>query len=199
MLPGRDEKIDIFRQAMSQLTAAGYTYVGMDHFARPEDELCVAQRNGTLHRNFQGYTTKAGADLIGFGVTSIGEVNRAYLQNWRDIDHWREAVDGGVLPIMRGFELSDDDVIRRAAISAILCQTIIDKAQFTNAYGIDFDAYFADAIAKLQPLAADGLVEITSAAVRVTPLGRVFLRNIAMAFDAYLKPESDRPMFSRTV
>jgi len=199
MLPSREAKFAIFRRAMGQLTAAGYRYVGMDHFARPDDELCVAQANGTLHRNFQGYTTKAGADLIGFGVTAIGEVGRGYVQNWRDIDHWRQAVEAGVLPVMRGCELSDDDIIHRAAIADILCQTVIDKAKFARVYGVDVDSYFAEAIVKLAPLVADGLVDLSDAAIRVTPLGRVFLRNIAMAFDAYLKPDPDRPMFSRTV
>lgn len=199
LLPSRDEKFDIFRQAMGQLTSAGYRYIGMDHFARPDDELCLAQRDGTLHRNFQGYTTKAGADLIGFGVTSIGEVGRAYLQNWRDIDQWRQAVDAGVLPVMRGCQLSDDDVIHRGAIAAILCQTAIDAAAFQRAYGVDLASYFADALVALRPLQADGLVEIDDRGVRATPLGRVFLRNIAMAFDAYLKVDPDHPMYSRTV
>jgi len=199
LLPSRDEKFAIFSLAMAALTGAGYAYVGMDHFARPNDELCVAQRSGTLHRNFQGYTTKAGADLIGFGVTSIGELNQAYVQNWRGLDEWRKAVTEGVLPVMRGVELSLDDVIHRAAISAILCQTVIDKAAFREQYGVDVDDYFADAIGKLQPLIEDGLVAVTPEAIRVTPLGRVFLRNIAMAFDAYLEPDPDRPMYSRTV
>ncbi len=199
MLPTRDEKFDIFLTAMGALTGAGYTYVGMDHFARPDDELCLAQRDGTLHRNFQGYTTKAGADLIGFGVTAIGELERSYLQNWRDIDHWREAVDQGVLPIMRGCELTDDDLIHRAAISAILCQTGIDKAAFQAKHGVEVDSYFADAIDRLSPLAEDGLVELTPDAIQATPVGRVFLRNIAMAFDAYYRFDPDHPMYSRTV
>ena len=198
LLPTRDEKFAIFRTAISTLTSAGYTYVGMDHFAKPDDELCVAQRNGTLHRNFQGYTTKAGADLLGCGVTSIGEIGRAYTQNYRDIDSWRGAVESGQLAIMRGIELTDDDVIHRAAISAILCQTEIDKASFGAMYGVDVDTYFADAIARLAPLQEDGLVEITDTSIRATGIGRVFLRNIAMAFDAYQAP-TDRPMYSRTV
>ena len=198
LLPTRDEKFSIFITAISALTGAGYTYVGMDHFARPEDELCVAQRNGSLHRNFQGYTTKAGADLLGAGVTSIGEIGRAYTQNFRDMGSWRGAVESGRLPIMRGVELTDDDVIHRAAISAILCQTVLDKQSFSQTYGVDVDAYFADAISRLAPLREDGLVEVTDTAIRATGIGRVFLRNIAMAFDAYLAP-SDHPMYSRTL
>jgi len=199
MLPSRDEKFAIFRLAMGALTQAGYTYVGMDHFARPDDELCVAQRDGSLHRNFQGYTTKAGADLIGFGVTSISELERAYVQNWRSLDEWRAAVESGELPVMRGVELTDDDVVHRAAISAILCQTVLDKASFAAKYHVDVDVYFADAIEQLRPMVDDGLVVLTDEAITVTPIGRVFLRNIAMAFDAYLKPDADRPMYSRTV
>ena len=199
LLPTPDVKVDIFLMAVAALTAAGYTYIGMDHFVHPDDELCVAQHNGTLHRNFQGYSTKAGADLLGFGITSIGEVGTSYLQNWRDIDHWREAIEADTLPIMRGCELSGDDVIRRAAISDILCQTVIDKPSFSSQFGIDFDSYFAADLPKLEPMAADGLVELTPDAIRVTPLGRFFLRNVAMIFDAYLDPNSERPMFSRTV
>jgi len=199
MLPSRDDKVAIFLEAVAALTGSGYTYVGMDHFAHPDDELCVAQRNGTLHRNFQGYTTKAGADLLGFGVTSIGEVGRSYLQNWRQMDKWREAVEAETLPIMRGFDLSDDDVIRRAAISAILCQLVLDKSSFGEEYGIEVDTYFADALTALTPMAEDDLVELTPDAIRATPTGRFFLRNLVMPFDAYLTSGSDRPMYSRTV
>jgi len=198
LLPTRDEKFAIFHTAISTLTSAGYTYVGMDHFARENDELCVEQRHGSLHRNFQGYTTKAGADLLGCGVTSIGEIGRAYTQNYRDMDSWRTAIESGQLAVMRGIELTEDDVIHRAAISAILCQTAIDKKAFLEEYGVVVDDYFADAISRLAPLQADGLVEITDTVIRATGIGRVFLRNIAMAFDAYLAP-SDRPMYSRTL
>jgi len=197
-LPTRDQKFAIFTTAVATLTGAGYNYVGMDHFARPDDELCVAQRDGTLHRNFQGYTTKAGADLVGFGVTSIGELESAYLQNFRDVEHWRDAVDAGTLPVLRGYELSREDVIRRAAINAILCQTVLDKAGFAAAYDVDVDTYFADAIDQLKPMVDDGLVRLDETAIRVTAAGRFFLRNIAMVFDAYLKP-LDRPRYSRTV
>jgi len=198
-LPSGEEKFAIFSMAIDALTGSDYTYVGMDHFAHPDDELCVAQANGTLHRNFQGYTTKAGADLLGFGVTSISELERSYAQNWRPMTNWREAVEAGTLPVMRGIELTDDDVIHRAAISAILCQTVLDKAEFNAAHGIDVDTYFTAALAQLAPLEADGLVELTDSAIRATDLGRIFLRNIAMPFDAYLGGDTDRPRFSRTL
>ena len=200
LLPAPSEKFDIFAGTISRLTGAGYTYVGMDNFARSDDELCVEQRAGTLHRNFQGYTTKAGADLIAFGVTGISELGRAYAQNFRDLAAWRQAVEDDRLPVMRGALLSDDDVIRRDAIMSILCGTALDKARFARQYGIDFDAYFADALARLAPLADDGLVELTDTHIRATGLGRIFLRNIAMPFDAYYTPPTaDRPMYSRTL
>ena len=199
LLPAPSEKFDIFAGTISRLTGAGYTYVGMDNFARPDDELCVEQRAGTLHRNFQGYTTKAGADLIAFGVTGISELGRAYAQNFRDLAAWREAVEADRLPVMRGALLSDDDVIRRDAIMSILCGTALEKARFARQYGIDFDAYFADALARLAPLADDGLVELTDTHICATGLGRIFLRNIAMPFDAYYNPSPDRPMYSRTL
>jgi oxygen-independent coproporphyrinogen-3 oxidase len=199
MLPAPSEKFQIFKTAIGKLTGAGYEYIGMDNFARPDDELCVAQKDGTLHRNFQGYTTKAGADLVGFGVTSISEMARSYAQNFRPLDQWRQAVEADTLPVMRGVELTDDDVVRRAAIQAIMCATVLDKPAFAAKYGIDVDTYFADAEAKLQPLVDDGLVEITDTRIRATGVGRVFLRNIAMAFDAYLKTDPDKPMYSRTL
>ncbi|MDR0958862.1 MAG: oxygen-independent coproporphyrinogen III oxidase [Propionibacteriaceae bacterium] len=199
LLPTHEEKFRIFRTGISHLTNAGYTYVGMDHFARPDDELCVAQRDGTLHRNFQGYTTKAGADLLGAGITSIGQIGHAYTQNRRDVDGWRAAIENDELPCFRGIELNDDDVIRQDAIGEILCHTALDKVEFGRRHGIDVDSYFAESLARLKPLADDGLVTLDDDAIRATPLGRIFLRNIAMAFDAYLDRPSDRPMFSRTL
>ncbi|MDR0843105.1 MAG: oxygen-independent coproporphyrinogen III oxidase [Acidobacteriota bacterium] len=196
------DKFQIFRAGIGRFTGAGYTYIGMDHFARPDDELCVAQRNRTLHRNFQGYTTKAGSDLLGMGVTSISGVGAVYAQNYRGMEDYCDAVEAGLLPIMRGIRLTDDDVIRRAAISRILCHCVLDKKEFAAEFHIDFDSYFADELSRLQPLCDDGLVELDDASIRVTLLGRIFIRNVGMVFDKYLrKPKEDnaKPVFSKTL
>ncbi|MDR1728972.1 MAG: oxygen-independent coproporphyrinogen III oxidase [Acidobacteriota bacterium] len=193
------DKFQIFRAGIGRFTQAGYTYIGMDHFAKPGDELCVAQRERTLHRNFQGYTTKAGSDLLGMGVTSIGGVGRAYAQNHRGMAEYVAAVAAGRLPVMRGIGLTDDDVIRRAAISRILCHCVLDKGEFASEFGIDFDAYFADELARLAPLGEDGLVELDGEGIRVTLLGRIFIRNVGMVFDKYLRKPKDKPVFSKTL
>ena len=193
------DKFQIFRAGIGLFTEAGYTYIGMDHFAWPDDELCVAQKNRTLHRNFQGYTTKAGSDLLGMGVTSISGVERVYAQNYRGLEDYRATIETRRLPIMRGIELTDDDIIRRAAISRILCHCVLDKKEFASEYSIDFDAYFTEEIARLATLQDDGLVELTPEGIRATLLGRIFIRNIGMVFDRYLQKPKDRPVFSRTL
>ena len=198
-IPEGMEKFQIFRSGIGRFTGSGYHYIGMDHFARPDDELCAAQSSRTLHRNFQGYTTKAGSDLLGMGVTSISGVDCVYAQNYRGLEDYSASIKSGVLPVMRGTTLSDDDVIRRAAIGKILCHCVLDKKEFAAEHGIDFDGYFADEIARLGPLCADGLIELTPESIRVTLLGRIFIRNIGMVFDKYLYKPKDRPVFSRTL
>jgi oxygen-independent coproporphyrinogen-3 oxidase len=201
-IPQGMDKFQIFRAGIGRFTESGYHYIGMDHFARPGDELCAAQHGRTLHRNFQGYTTKAGPDLLGMGVTSISGVGRVYAQSHRGLEEYSAAVRSGCLPVMRGTWLSDDDVIRRAAISKILCHCVLDKKEFAAEYGIDFDNYFADELARLGAFHIDGLVDLTSESIRVTLLGRIFIRNIGMVFDKYLQnPQSqkDRPIFSKTL
>ena len=198
-IPQGMDKFHIFRAGIGRFTESGYRYIGMDHFARPDDELCAAQQNRTLHRNFQGYTTKAGPDLLGMGVTSISGVDRVYVQSFRGLDEYSAAVKSGLLPVMRGTKLTDDDVIRRAAIGKILCHCILDKKEFEAEYGIDFDKYFADELARLDTLRADGLVEMTPENIRVTLPGRIFIRNIGMVFDKYLQKPKDKPVFSKTL
>jgi oxygen-independent coproporphyrinogen-3 oxidase len=198
-IPQGMDKFQIFRAGIGRFTESGYQYIGMDHFARPDDELCAAQRNRTLHRNFQGYTTKAGPDLLGMGVTSISSLDRVYAQSYRGLEEYSAAVGSGLLPIMRGTELTDDDVIRRAAISKILCHCVLDKKEFAGEYGMDFDKYFADELARLGALRNDGLVEMTPEKIRVTLLGRIFIRNIGMVFDKYLQKPKDKPVFSGTL
>ena len=198
-IPQGMDKFQIFRAGIGRFTESGYHYIGMDHFARPGDELCAAQRNRTLHRNFQGYTTKAGSDLLGMGVTSISGANRVYAQSCRGLDEYSAAVGEGRLPVMRGTWLTDDDVIRRAAIGKILCHCVLDKMEFAAEYGIDFDEYFADEIARLDRFRADGLVELSPESIRVTLLGRIFIRNIGMVFDKYLRKPKGKPVFSKTL
>ncbi len=198
-LPGEREKFEIFKTALEELSAAGYEYIGMDHFARPNDELSRARRERTLWRNFQGYTTKAGTDLFGLGMSSIGSVGPAYVQNERDLHAYEKALAGGGPATMRGFRLNDDDELRRRVIQNLLCHGVIVKREIEAEFGIAFDEKFASAIEKLEACRADGLVELSESEIRATALGRVFLRNLAMPFDAYLPAVPQKPMFSRTL
>ena len=198
-LPDERTKFEIFRTALERFTDAGFEYIGMDHFARPTDELARARVDRTLHRNFQGYTTKAGTDLVGFGMSAIGGIGASYVQNRRDLGPYQQNVAANGAATFRGFRLSEDDLLRRTVIQNLLCHGVIVKGEIEAAYGIAFDRYFADALEKLQPLAADGLVVIAREEVRATPLGRVFLRNLAMPFDAYLASAPEKPVFSKTL
>jgi len=198
-LPGEGTKFEIFRTALERFTAAGFEYIGMDHFARPDDELARARRDRTLHRNFQGYTTKAGTDLIGFGMSAIGSVGAAYVQNRRELLPYRQAVEAGGTAVFRGFRLSEDDRLRRTVIGNILCHGVVVKREIEGAFGIAFDDYFSGALERLVPCVEDGLVELSREEVRATQLGRIFLRNLAMPFDAYLSAAAERPIFSRTL
>ncbi|HEY9720674.1 MAG TPA: oxygen-independent coproporphyrinogen III oxidase [Oscillatoriaceae cyanobacterium] len=199
-LPKPDEKLDIFEYAIADLTRQGYRYIGMDHFALPENELATAQADGTLRRNFMGYTTCADSDLYAFGASSISDLDRAYLQNQRNIHDYIRLMDEQELPIVRGMALSDDDRLRREVINRLFCVLRVDKAEIAARFGIDFDATFARELAELAPLAEDGLVELSDAAITVMPRGQVLLRNIAMPFDAYLaKTPAGERRFSKTV
>ena len=198
-LPSEAEKFGIFQTALERFQEAGFEYIGMDHFARPDDELARARRSRTLHRNFQGYTTKAGTDLIGMGMSAIGEVGSGYVQNARDLGPYRAAVERDGAATFRGFRLSADDRLRRGVIQSLLCHGVIVKADVEREHGIRFDEVFSEALERLRPCADDGLVELLPSEIRATPLGRVFLRNLAMPFDAYLGAPADRPVFSRTL
>jgi oxygen-independent coproporphyrinogen-3 oxidase len=173
----------------------------MDHFARPGDELATAQQNRTLHRNFQGYTTKAGADLYGMGVSAISSIGEAYAQNRREVPAYQTTVAERGLATMRGYRLSNDDVIRRAVIGRLLCHTVIPKREVEREFSISFDEYFAGEIQQLAEKAADGLVTLEPGEIRVTPLGRIFIRNVAMVFDRYLGEQTmdKKPLFSKTL
>jgi len=200
-LPEGMQKFDIFRTGLSKFLDAGYLYIGMDHFAKPGDELAVAQQQRTLHRNFQGYTTKAGADLYGMGVTAISGIQNAYAQNHRELRHWEAAVAERGIATMRGYRLSEDDRLRRAVISRLLCHTVIFKDEISREFAIDFDEYFADALQKLSGARENGLLTESPTEIRATGLGRIFIRNLAMAFDPYLEKQQleAKPLFSKTL
>jgi oxygen-independent coproporphyrinogen III oxidase len=200
-LPPGAVKFQIFSRAIQTLTQAGYVYIGMDHFAKPTDELRLAQDEGTLHRNFMGYTTKAGTQLYGVGVSAISGLYRDYAQNWRKLSQYYEAIDQGMLPTMRGYVLTADDLLRRAVISAILCNGRVSFSEIENEYKIVFDQYFVKELATLRQMTDDDLLCFDAAGFTITPLGRIFARNIAMIFDAYLKQKqsSDKPVFSKTL
>ena len=200
-MPDADEKLRILQMAVARFADAGFEFVGMDHFARPEDELCRALRAGTLHRNFQGYTTKAGLDMLSFGVSAIAQVGRAYAQNVKDVPGWTAAVRAGSLPVARGRILTDDDVVRRDAIMRLMCRFALAKREVESAHRIpSFDEYFADSLAALRPLEADGLVVTTPDAVTVTPRGRFLVRVVAARFDAYLASGGgEKKRFSRAI
>lgn len=200
-LPEGREKFAIFRAGLESFLDAGYLYIGMDHFALPSDELAVAQQNRTLHRNFQGYTTKAGADLYGMGVSAISSIGRAYAQNSREIPTYQTAVKDRGVATMRGYRLSADDEIRREVIGRLLCHTVIFKREIEREFGIDFDEYFAAELERLAEPRDEGLVTLNAEEIRVMPLGRIFIRNVAMTFDRYLHEQQmdKRPLFSKTL
>lgn len=198
-LPDETTKFGIFRTALERFSDAGFEYIGMDHFARPDDELARARRDRTLHRNFQGYTTKAGTDLLGFGMSAIGSVGDHYVQNRRELAAYGQSVTEAGAATFRGVRLSADDTLRRTVIENLLCHGVVVKREIEARFGVVFDETFATALARLEPCAVDGLVEVSRDEVRATPLGRVFLRNLAMPFDAYLDATPDKPVFSRTL
>jgi oxygen-independent coproporphyrinogen III oxidase len=198
-IPQGMDKFRIFVAGIERFTQAGYVYIGMDHFALPGDELQRAQKDRTLHRNFQGYTTKAGADLFGLGVSSISGLDRVYAQNRRDLKDYYADIDGQLLPTMRGTHLTEDDVLRRAVISKLLCHCVLHKKEIESEFRIAFDEYFAEEMPPLEALQRDGLIELTRDTIRVTSIGRIFIRNVGMVFDSYLRKAKERPIFSKTL
>ncbi|MDO3720733.1 oxygen-independent coproporphyrinogen III oxidase [Marinobacter sp. chi1] len=197
-LPSPQQKLTILHNTINRLLEAGYEYIGMDHFAKPDDSLSVAQREGRLHRNFQGYTTHSDCDLVSLGVSAIGQTDDAYFQNHHDLSAWESAVDAGQLAITRGVGLSRDDRIRRWVIGQLICQFGLDRSQFSAQWNEDFDRYFADELSRLQPMMEDGLVADLGTALRVQPAGRLLIRAICQIFDLYRK-EGASQRFSRII
>lgn len=198
-LPPPQEKLDILQMTIEKLSNAGYVYVGMDHFAKPGDELVKAQEEGTLYRNFQGYSTHADCDLIGLGVTSIGMVGPSYAQNMRSLDEYYARIDSGRLAIFKGVRLSRDDQLRRDVISRLICHFSLSMPDIQRKWQIDFHDYFARELARLDSMQEDGLLEVSDSAIRVLPRGRLLIRNICMQFDAYLATKESRGSFSKVI
>ncbi|MEM6432507.1 MAG: oxygen-independent coproporphyrinogen III oxidase [Cyanobacteria bacterium P01_D01_bin.115] len=201
-LPSPSEKLNIFHLSIDELTANGYQFIGMDHFAKPDDELTLAQQAGQLHRNFQGYTTKPESELLAFGITSISMLHDAYVQNHKRLQDFYRAIAAHQLPIARGVTLSHDDILRRAVIMELMCQFELSKAAIETKYHLsfdqDFDDYFASERPALETLEADGLVRLTPNHIEVTPAGRLLIRNVAAVFDTYLRQPQKR-QFSQAV
>ena len=197
-LPSPAVKLDILENTIHQLTEAGYVYIGMDHFAKPDDELAVAQRDGTLYRNFQGYSTHSDCDLVGLGVTSIGMVGDSYSQNVKTLEEYYDHIDNGRMPIMRGITLTADDKLRRDVITRLICHFTLDKKTVEQKFNIAFDDYFATELEQLKPMANDGLVRLEAGRIDVEPVGHLLIRNICMVFDKYLRDKKEQ-RFSKVI
>ncbi|KAF6654740.1 oxygen-independent coproporphyrinogen III oxidase [Enterobacteriaceae bacterium EKM102V] len=198
-LPSARQKLDILQQTIATLTQQGYHYIGMDHFAKPQDELAVAQRDGKLHRNFQGYTTQGDSDLLGLGVSAISMVGDSYAQNQKDLNSWYSSVEQQGNGLWRGVALTRDDCLRRDVIKTLICHFSLEFAATEAQWGICFHDYFAEDLALLKPLIADGLVEQTTTGLEVTGIGRLLVRNICMCFDRYLRQKVRQQQFSRVI
>jgi len=202
-LPSAAVKLDLLALCIRRLCAAGYVYIGMDHFAKPDDELAVAQRQGRLQRNFQGYSTRAEADLISCGVSAISAIGATYSQNEKTLDAYYEKLDAGVLPITRGIKLDNDDLLRRIVIQKLMCNFELSTASLEQSFPITFQHYFSAELDKLKAFEADGLLTIDPQWISVTPKGRLLIRNICMVFDRYLataRLDSAQPLrYSKTI
>jgi len=198
-LPAPDVKLSILALAIEKLGAAGYGYIGMDHFAKPGDELAIAQRERKLHRNFQGYSTRPDCDLLAFGISAIGKIGPAYAQNVKTLDEYYARLDADTLPVLRGVDLTGDDLIRRDTIQKLMCNFELDFAALSRAHGITFGDMFAPELAALAPMVKDGLVELFDDRLRVTPRGRLLVRTVAMTFDRYLRETQLKQRYSRVI
>ena len=190
-LPSASEKLNILQAVIEYLTNKGYVYVGMDHFAKPDDELVTAQEQGLLYRNFQGYSTHADCDMVAMGVTGISMVDDVYSQNAKDEDSYYAMIDAGRIPVVRGMRLTKDDILRRELITELNCNFRLEIKTFSERYGIDFGSYFKDALEELAVMQEDGLLDVSNELITVRPAGRLLIRNICMAFDAHLKDKGE--------
>ncbi|EKT57159.1 oxygen-independent coproporphyrinogen III oxidase [Providencia burhodogranariea] len=198
-LPNAEQKLDILQETITTLTREGYQFIGMDHFAKPQDELAIAQREGVLHRNFQGYTTQGNCDLLGLGVSAISMLGDSYAQNQKDLKTYYAQVEDQGHALWRGLALTNDDCLRRDVIKTLICNFQLNFAQIEALYPIDFKTYFAEDLELLKPMLEDGLVEVTEKEIKVTPQGRLLIRNICMCFDVYLRNQMRQRQFSRVI
>jgi len=198
-LPSGSAKIAMLSRSLDAFEAAGYVYVGMDHFALPTDALAIAKRQGRLHRNFQGYSTQPDCDLIALGVSAIGRVGATYSQNAKTIEEYYDHLDQGRLPVVRGLAVSRDDLVRRAVIMALMCQGVLQYESIELAFLIDFRSYFARELEDLQELVGQGLVVVNGQGIEVTAQGWFFVRAVAMVFDRYLQADRNRTRFSKII
>ena len=198
-LPSPETKLALMKVAIERLGEAGYVHIGMDHFAKPTDELAIAQRQGRLTRDFQGYSAGGECDLIGLGVSAIGRIGPTHVQNVKALDQYYAALDARELPVLRGIELTSDDLVRRAVIQALACHFAVSKESISLAYLVDFERYFANELADLRRLEDDGLVEVDSDWIYVTPRGRLLVRAVCMVFDKYLRAAQQRASYSRVM
>ena len=197
-LPSATEKLDILQYIIQRLTDAGYVYIGMDHFARPDDELAIAQREGSLYRNFQGYSTHADCDLIALGITGLGQVANSYSQNVKTLDEYYQLIDAGHIPVYRGVELTADDVLRRHVITRLMCDFALDLGKLEKQFNIQYQDYFAVELDALASMQSDGLLVLNGDQIVVQPAGRLLIRNICMVFDKYLRGNQEQ-RFSKVI
>jgi len=199
-LPAPDERLQILQMTIEKLTSAGYDYIGMDHFAKKTDELATAQKNNTLYRNFQGYSTKAGCDVYAFGMSAISQFQNIYAQNVKNLKDYYARIDAGIAATNVGYRMTADDHVRKETIMQLMCHLEIDKRGIENRFGMNFDEYFAADLPKLQVFVAENLLEITRDKIKIIGAGKMIIRNVAMCFDAYLaQMMKEKPVFSKTV
>ncbi|MDQ6986631.1 MAG: coproporphyrinogen III oxidase, partial [Mariprofundaceae bacterium] len=198
-LPTPEEKLNILKLSIDRLLSAGYVFIGMDHFAKPDDELTLAQQEGKLYRNFQGYSTCADAEMLGLGITSIGYVDGAFYQNVKTLDEYYEIVDKGEFPVFRGYQLSDEDHLRRHVIMRLMCDFALDFGAVEKTFNLSFAGHFAVEMQDLADMADDGLLELHANGLTVLSGGRLLIRNIAMVFDEYLRNREQEVKFSKVI
>ena len=198
-LPNAQNKFELMRYAIETFTSRGYDFIGMDHFAKPSDELAIAQREGKLHRNFQGYTTKGECDLLGLGVSSISSIGKSYSQNYKSIKDYYQAIDNNNTATEVGISLSTDDLIRGHVIKALMCNLHLDKESVETKFNINFARYFEEELQGLTPFIEDELVQDNITEIIISPKARLLIRNICMTFDAYMKKHINQQRFSRVI
>ena len=198
-IPAAEIKLEILKMTIEKLTNAGYDFIGMDHFAKPDDELSIAMREKKLYRNFQGYSTNAGADLYAMGITSISQLKNVYAQNYKTEKEYYSALDNEKLPTSKGYQLTEDDHLRREVIMKLMCDFELDFKQIEKQFKIDFKKYFAWGLNNLKEMEAEDLVEISNGGIKVKNMGRMLIRNIAINFDGYIERKEDKAKYSRTV